>query len=176
MTTVGSTQRNPTILWAQRKELVYLTVEVEKLNVVELKCDGNKLSFKGSDNTANFDVELELFDNLNWNDHKQVEGSRYLVLVIPKTEQKWWPRLLKKAGKVSWIKVDFDKWVDEDEAADDKDGVDSFFKQIYKNLDEDGRRAMAKSFSESSGTVLSTNWKDVSQKEGRSEAARWCGI
>ncbi|KAI6207823.1 CS domain protein [Aphelenchoides besseyi] len=165
MATAGSTQRNPTILWAQRKELVYLTVEVEKLNMDELKCDGNKFSLKGSDSTTKFDVELEFFDNVNWDDHKRMEKSRYLVLVIPKTEQKWWPQLLKKAGKVPWIKVDFDKWVDEDEAADEKEGVDSFFKQIYKNLDEDGRRAMAKSYSESAGTVLSTNWKDVGQKK-----------
>lgn len=28
-------------------------------------------------------------------------------------------------------------------------------------MDEDGRRAMQKSFVESAGTVLSTNWNDV---------------
>jgi prostaglandin-E synthase len=36
-------------------------------------------------------------------------------LVIPKEEVAWWPRLLKDAIKVPWLKVDFNKWVDEDE-------------------------------------------------------------
>ncbi len=36
--------------------------------------------------------------------------------------------------------------------------------QMYKNLDEDGRRAMNKSIYESGGTVLSTNWNEVKDK------------
>jgi hypothetical protein len=37
-------------------------------------------------------------------------------LVIPKIQDGWWPRLLKSPSKVQWIKVDFDKWLDEEEA------------------------------------------------------------
>lgn len=40
-----------------------------------------------------------------------------------------------------------------------------FFQEIFKNADEDKRRAMMKSFSSSSGTVLSTDWSDVSKKD-----------
>jgi len=39
------------------------------------------------------------------------------------------------------------------------------FKQIYQNADEDKRRAMMKSFQTSNGTVLSTDWGDVSAKD-----------
>lgn len=41
------------------------------------------------------------------------------------------------------------------------DPVDSFFKKLYSNADPDTRRAMVKSFTESQGTALSTNWTDV---------------
>jgi suppressor of G2 allele of SKP1 len=41
------------------------------------------------------------------------------------------------------------------------DAVDGFFKKLYAGADEDTRRAMMKSFYESNGTALSTNWKDV---------------
>lgn len=54
---------------------------------------------------------------------------------------------------------------DEDEGIDyDMDGGDevgAFFKQIYKGASPDARRAMMKSYQESNGTALSTNWDEV---------------
>lgn len=41
------------------------------------------------------------------------------------------------------------------------DPVNHFFKKLYKDADEDTRRAMMKSYVESNGTALSTNWKEV---------------
>ncbi|RAH62578.1 CS-domain-containing protein [Aspergillus piperis CBS 112811] len=43
------------------------------------------------------------------------------------------------------------------------DAVDGFFKKLYANADPDTRRAMVKSYVESQGTSLSTNWDEVGQ-------------
>ncbi|KAK5462975.1 Cochaperone protein [Exophiala xenobiotica] len=43
------------------------------------------------------------------------------------------------------------------------DAVDGFFKKIYAHADPDTQRAMTKSFVESNGTSLSTNWGQVSK-------------
>ncbi|OJJ48455.1 hypothetical protein ASPZODRAFT_150681 [Penicilliopsis zonata CBS 506.65] len=48
-----------------------------------------------------------------------------------------------------------------DSDAGGADPVDSFFKKLYANADPDTRRAMIKSFTESQGTALSTNWSEV---------------
>jgi len=40
-----------------------------------------------------------------------------------------------------------------------------FFKQIFRNADPEKRKAMMKSFQTSGGTVLSTDWGDVSKKD-----------
>ena len=45
------------------------------------------------------------------------------------------------------------------------DAVDGFFKKLYKGADPDTQRAMMKSYTESNGTALSTNWSDVGSKK-----------
>jgi hypothetical protein len=54
---------------------------------------------------------------------------------------------------------------DEDGGADSDydtgDAVDGFFKKLYAGADDDTRRAMMKSYVESNGTALSTNWGEV---------------
>ena len=44
---------------------------------------------------------------------------------------------------------------------DEGDPAMGFFKTLYKGADEDTKRAMMKSYSESNGTALSTNWSEV---------------
>lgn len=44
------------------------------------------------------------------------------------------------------------------------DPAHAFFKQLYAGASDETRRAMMKSYQESGGTALSTNWEEVSKK------------
>jgi suppressor of G2 allele of SKP1 len=85
-----------------------------------------------------------------------------------------------KSGPKNWDKVVSDmttkpkKKGGDDDAdgeggrVDDMDDLDYggdeanfFFKKLYAGADEDTKRAMMKSYVESNGTVLSTNWSEV---------------
>ncbi|KAI0778235.1 SGS-domain-containing protein [Trametes elegans] len=50
---------------------------------------------------------------------------------------------------------------DQDPNAGGDAAVNDFFQKLYADADEDTRRAMMKSFQESGGTTLSTNWDEV---------------
>ena len=54
---------------------------------------------------------------------------------------------------------------DLDFSDDEGDPTNAFFKKLYKNSDPDTQRAMMKSFQESNGTALSTNWAEVGKKK-----------
>ena len=66
------------------------------------------------------------------------------------------------------------KWdaleVDDDIPAGADAELDTFFKKLYSNADDDTRRAMQKSFQESNGTALSTNWAEVGKSKTQTRA------
>ncbi|KAF7784294.1 hypothetical protein Agabi119p4_459 [Agaricus bisporus var. burnettii] len=58
-----------------------------------------------------------------------------------------------------------EKSTEEDPNVGGDSTLNTFFQKIYADADEDTRRAMMKSFSESGGTTLSTNWDEVQKKQ-----------
>ncbi|KAG5543361.1 hypothetical protein RHGRI_016181 [Rhododendron griersonianum] len=66
-----------------------------------------------------------------------------------------------KPRKVDWEKLEAQE---KEEKLDGDAALNKFFRDIYQDADEDTRRAMRKSFVESNGTVLSTNWNEVGSK------------
>ncbi|KJZ74501.1 hypothetical protein HIM_06097 [Hirsutella minnesotensis 3608] len=62
-----------------------------------------------------------------------------------------------RSGPKDWDKIGAELDEEDDSAGD----VNVFFKSLYKNATADQRRAMMKSFTESNGTSLSTDWNDV---------------
>ncbi|KAL9084536.1 MAG: hypothetical protein Q9165_008039 [Trypethelium subeluteriae] len=72
-----------------------------------------------------------------------------------------------------------DGYIPGDELDDDGDPANAFFKKLYMGADPDTKRAMVKSYQESNGTALSTNWAEVSKAVVETsppdgmEAKRW---
>lgn len=72
---------------------------------------------------------------------------------------------LDKPPADKWTRLEFLGEMEEElETLDGEDGLNKMFQDLYKDADDDQRRAMMKSFVESNGTVLSTDWTDVGKK------------
>uniref|UniRef100_A0A0N5C835 CS domain-containing protein n=1 Tax=Strongyloides papillosus TaxID=174720 RepID=A0A0N5C835_STREA len=109
---------HPQVLWAQRQNLVYITISVEDMEVQDLRIEGNKIHVKGTKGKGGplYETDLEVYSDLNGEMYKRVSTARALELIIPKAKEEWWPRLLKQSGRNPWLKIDFNKWKDEDES------------------------------------------------------------
>jgi prostaglandin-E synthase len=115
--------RFPPVRWAQRKDSLFITIDLQGVKNPELTVTKDAIKFKGEaqshgtgPETHVYALDLNLYDEINTDDVKENRTDRTLRLLIGKKESgPFWPRLVKDAAKVSYIKTDFDRWVDEDE-------------------------------------------------------------
>ncbi|KAL6537856.1 hypothetical protein OROMI_025402 [Orobanche minor] len=122
--------RHPLVKWAQRSDKLFINVELPDAKNVKLNLDPEGKFFfsatSGVDNIS-YEVDIDLFDKVDVNESKASFSSRNICYLVKKAESRWWSRLLKQEGKPPvFLKVDWDKWVDEDEQ-DEKSGGDMEF-------------------------------------------------
>ncbi|XP_021775374.1 uncharacterized protein OsI_027940-like [Chenopodium quinoa] len=113
--------RHPEVKWAEREDKVYLTVMLPdaKNPKVNLAPEGTfTFSATGGAGDNVYELTLELFDKVNVEESKISYGVRSIFCVLEKAEKKWWNKLLRGEGKPPhYVKVDWDKWADEDDDA-----------------------------------------------------------
>ncbi|XP_074555808.1 uncharacterized protein OsI_027940-like isoform X2 [Curcuma longa] len=113
--------RHPTVKWAQRSDKVYLTVDLADAKDVKVNLEPEgEFSFFATKDGVPYEVDLKLFDRINVKESKLNIGARSIVYVAKKLDKKWWQRLLKEDAKPpAFLKVDWDKWIDEDDENDE---------------------------------------------------------
>jgi suppressor of G2 allele of SKP1 len=113
------------------------------LGPLEHEIDGSKSSFR----VFGTKIELEIV---------KATTSHWSSLVVAPIDNS------NKVQTKNWEKLADQVLSTEEHQADDD--PNAFFKQIFANADPDARRAMMKSYVESNGTALSTNWEDVKNR------------
>lgn len=116
--------------------------------------------------STKIEIKLKKQDGIRWT---TLEGSGETPKIsnIPKeilnSQQ---PPVYPSAKGRNWdqIAVDIDKEL-ANEKPEGEAALNEMFQKIYANADDNTKRAMNKSFQESGGTVLSTNWKDIGKEK-----------
>ncbi|VDK53417.1 unnamed protein product [Anisakis simplex] len=111
---------NPLVQWAQREQLLFLTIEVDKVEALDITAKNLHVKGKYAGAETQYEATIEFYADIK-TDYRKSASGRNLELVINKEAAGWWPRLLKGTGKVAWVKVDFNKWKDEDDEEEDLD-------------------------------------------------------
>ena len=75
-----------------------------------------------------------------------------------------YPSSSKKKRDWSQLDKELEKELEADKP-EGGDALNSLMKKVYGQMDEDTKRAMVKSYQTSGGTVLSTNWGEVKDKD-----------
>ncbi|MED6122175.1 Cochaperone protein, variant 3 [Stylosanthes scabra] len=129
--------------------------------IVPAKCRYEVLSTK-------MEIRLAKVEHIHWTALEFRGGAtvpqRAIVSSVTDIQRPSYPS--SKPKRVDWDKLEAQvKKEEKEEKLDGDAALNKFFRQIYQDADEDTRRAMSKSFVESNGTVLSTNWKEVGSKK-----------
>ena len=84
----------------------------------------------------------------------------------PKTRKNW----DSISTEILKAEKDKEKTLKDDPNAGGDNVANSFFQDLFANADEDTKRAMMKSYVESNGTTLSTNWDEVGKGRVKGKA------
>ncbi|KAI5646954.1 hypothetical protein NE865_01209 [Phthorimaea operculella] len=119
----------PPVLWAQRKEDVFLTFNVEAKDPI-IKIEKDSVYFKGvnvPDNRGH-EVTISLYDSVVPENSGFVNKGRCIEMVLKKEKKDaaYWPSLTKDKKKPHYLKIDFNKWKDEDDEEEDGGGNNNY--------------------------------------------------
>ncbi|RYR56111.1 hypothetical protein Ahy_A05g021902 [Arachis hypogaea] len=117
--------------------------------------------------STKIEIRLVKADPIHWTSLEFTRATVPQMVVAPSAtgiNRPTYPS--SKPTRVDWDKLEAQvKKEEKEEKLDGDAALNKFFREIYQDADEDTRRAMRKSFVESNGTVLSTNWKEVGSKK-----------
>ncbi|XP_019086103.1 PREDICTED: protein SGT1 homolog A isoform X2 [Camelina sativa] len=127
--------------------------------IIPDKCKYEVLSTK-------IEIRLAKADIITWPSLEHGKGPVVLPKPNVSSEVSQRPAYPSSKKVKDWDKLEAEvKKQEKDEKLEGDAALNKFFRDIYSNADEDMRRAMSKSFVESNGTVLSTNWQEVGTKK-----------
>ena len=136
----------PQVKWAQRPKLLLLTICLQDCKSPTIELLPRHLRFHGIGGTdrKKYKVEIEFLQEIIPEKSKFALRDRGVDFVIEKIEEgPYWSRLIKEETKCHWLKINFDKWVDEEEIKESEKsvGAPNFDDMSWNSLMESMRRS-----------------------------------
>ncbi|CAL8084379.1 unnamed protein product [Calicophoron daubneyi] len=126
----------PGVLWAQRKDALYVTISLGDVKDKVLDLKEGSLFFKGKSGTpkpSDYEVTIDFYGQVEPEHSRQLSTDREIVMYIKKKETGFWPRLMSQSQKCPWLHVDFNRWVDENDSEPEA-GMDDNFSSMLSQM------------------------------------------
>lgn len=113
----------PPLAFAQRKDSVYLTINVPDLSNEKVDVTSSTLTFSGESGEKKYEFSFDFFakvvpEESKWKNHGR---NVQMHLVKEDKEADYWPRLFsEKIIDKQYVTTDWSRYVDEDEEDDDE--------------------------------------------------------
>ena len=139
---MASQTQFPILKWAQRKDKLFITINVVHSKKPTIEIEGKKMKYQGTDGNINYAFDIELYDEIDKDNSKYTLDARNIFLKLKKkTEGPYWPRLTSDKVKYHWIEIDWTYFTEEDEEEEAKEpnfeGQD--FGDMGGEMDEDDK-------------------------------------
>eukprot|EP00434_Breviolum_minutum_P024366 symbB.v1.2.021517.t1/scaffold1859.1/size98302/3 len=107
----------PDVLWAQRPDGVFLTIDLNEAQDIKVSLDAEKLSFSGKAAGNHYEFTMDFFAPIVKEESKW-STKRLIEFYLKKESEGPWTSLSKK--KLPWVKVDWKRWQDSDDEEEGK--------------------------------------------------------
>ncbi|OQR73204.1 suppressor of G2 allele of SKP1-like [Tropilaelaps mercedesae] len=173
---------------------VEILLKNQKAEDVKVKFSPDALSASVVLPSGDYNLDLQLSHDIYPDKSSYKILPSKIEIRLAKTEALWWSALDRKPGMSSagvaptmvgpdqiaevprypssslkahdWDKLEKEiERIEHEETPEGEQAVKDLFQKIYRDGNDEVRKAMNKSYLESSGTVLSTNWDKVSTKK-----------
>jgi len=106
----------PVVLWAQRADRVFVSIQLDEVTEEKVSVDQSTLSFSGKSKGLSYSLCLELNDSIKPDECKQRKGGREYFFELKKVKCEKWPRLIKDTKRCQNIRCDFSRYQDSDDS------------------------------------------------------------
>ena len=126
---------NPSILWAQDRTHLFITIEIHNFKNQEIVFSNNNIKLDGSSGDRVYEIVIDLHSEIDTEESDWSIKQNKVELNVKKSKNIYWQKLTK--NKQNNIKIDWQRWRDEDEEEEEGEGLMNDFSNFTKQLPED---------------------------------------
>ena len=124
---------NPSILWAQDRANLFITIEINNFKNQDITFNTNNVRLVGTSGNIEYDIVIDFNSDIVNEKSNWIIKQNCIELVVMKGKQLFWQKLTK--NKQNNIRIDWQKWKDEDD--DEEDDLLQDFSSFQKQLPEE---------------------------------------
>ncbi|XP_037082482.1 very-long-chain (3R)-3-hydroxyacyl-CoA dehydratase-like [Pollicipes pollicipes] len=104
----------PFVYWSQTKSTIHLKIDLRDVEDPDIDLLPEQLSFEakalGNSGSQLYAFKLNWYQLVNPDETKYHLSDRNVQITLAKEDEEWWPHLTRERIKLSWLRVDFDRW------------------------------------------------------------------